>query len=234
MPRRFALALLAVLVSVVAVVACNSSIQFPGQLVGSFNTTLVPQTNTCLNFSMLPGFCPENGSPGPCTDGGFPDGGTTVLVVSMGQNDAGYVSYQSGSQSSTATGTFDGQTVNTQALAERFFLLAGQPTADAGCIAQVTETIQLSIYASLDGGCAGGIPIGPPPVVIGGTYQTQASPACGLLVDVVSPGVISPGTGPVAGACCPTPLPDGGCATALPPTCSVSFGLVGQGRPSPP
>jgi hypothetical protein len=227
MPRRLAFAV------AVAVVACSSSIQFPGQLVGSFNTALIPQSNTCLAFSNLPGFC-DNGSPGLCDDGGYPDGGTTVLVVSMGPDDAGYISYQSGSQSATATGTFDGQTVNTQALAERFFLLAGQSIADGGCIAQVTETIQLSIYAELDGGCAGGIPVGPPPVVIGGTYQTQASPACGLLVDVVSPGVVAPGTGPIAGACCPTPLPDGGCATTLPPTCSVTFGLVGQGRPSPP
>lgn len=227
MPRRLAFAV------AIAVVACSSSIVFPGQLVGSFNTALIPQSNTCLAFSNLPGFC-DNGSPGLCDDGGYPDGGTTVLVVSMGADDAGYISYQSGSQSATATGTFDGQTVNTQALAERFFLLAGQPIADAGCIAQVTETIQLSIYASLDGGCAGGIPVGPPPVVIGGTYQTQASPACGLLVDVVLPGVVSPGGGAIAGSCCPTPLPDGGCATTLPPPCSVSFGLVGQGRPSPP
>jgi hypothetical protein len=228
MPRRFAFGLLAVLVAVAAVVACNSSIQYPGQLVGSFNTALIPASNSCLQFSMLPGFCPENGSPGPCTDGGFPDGGTTVLVVSMGANDAGYISYQSGSQSATATGTFNGQTVQTQAVAERFFILVNQPTADAGCIAQVTETIQFTIYASLDGGCAGGIPVGPPPLTVGGVYQTQTSPACGLLVDTVDPNAGA------TGQCCADPLPDGGCGAAIPPACVVTFGLVGQGRSSPP
>ncbi len=234
LPRRFAFGLLAVAVAVAAVVACSSSIQFPGQLVGSFNTALVPTTNGCTQFSSLPGFCADNGSAGPCTDGGFPDGGTTVLVVSSGPNDAGYVSYQSGSQSATASGTFDGQTVLTQGVAERFFILLNQPAADAGCIAQVTETIQLSLYQSLDGGCDGGIPPGPPPVTVGGVWQTQNSPACGLLVDVVAPGVLSPGAPPTPGACCPTPLPDAGCATPLPPVCTVSFGLVGQGRSSPP
>jgi hypothetical protein len=233
MPRRLAPFSLFVAVALAAAFACSSSIQFPGQLVGSFNTALVPQGNTCTQFLDLPGFCPDNGSPGPCSDGGFPDGGTTVLVVSTGPNDAGFVSYQSGSQSSTASGTFDGQTVVTQATAERFFQLVGQPTADGGCIAEVTETIQLSIYQSLDGGCAGGIPAGPPPLSVGGVWQTQNSPACGLLVDVVAPGVVG-AAGVTPGVCCPTPLPDGGCGTPLPPTCTVTFGLVGMGRSSPP
>jgi hypothetical protein len=223
MPRRYAFLALAVLG---AVVACSSSINYPGQLVGSFDTTLVPASNSCTQFLGLPGFCPDGGSPGPCSDGSFPDGGTTVLVVSTTSGDAGYVSYQSGSQSSTANGTWDGQTVQTAAVAERFFILANQPSADAGCIAQVTETIQLSIYASLDGGCDGGIPLGLPPTQIGGVWQTQTSPACGVLVDNVVPDQ--------TGFCCADPLTDGGCGTPTPPNCAVSFGLVGQGRSSPP
>lgn len=219
---RFAKGLLAVLVALGAVVACSSSIQYPGQLVGSFNTTLVPVSNSCTQFAALPGFCEDNGSPGPCSDGGYPDGGTTVLVVSSGSSDAGYLSYQSGSQSATAKGTWDGQTVQTLAMAARFFMLV----TDAGCIAQVTETIQLSIYASLDGGCGGGIPVGPPPTEIGGVWQTTTSPACGILIDNVFPDT--------NGLCCADPLPDGGCATVPPPNCAVSFGLVGQGRSSPP
>jgi hypothetical protein len=99
MPRRSAFALLVVLTALVAVVACNSNIVYPGQLVGSFNTTLIPRSNSCTDFSMLPGFCADNGSPGPCDDGGYPDGGTSVLVVSTTETDAGYsagyVSYQS-------------------------------------------------------------------------------------------------------------------------------------------
>jgi hypothetical protein len=224
---RYAKGLLAVSVALGAMVACSSSIQYPGQLVGSFNTTLVPASNSCTQFTALPGFCPENGSPGPCTDGGFPDGGTTVLVVSSGADDAGFVSYQSGSQSATADGTWDGQTVQTQATAARFFVLINQPSQDAGCIASVTETIQLTIYASLDGGCAGGIPVGPPPTEIGGVWQTQTSPACGLLVDNVQPD---------QAGCCSNPNPDGGgnCLSPVPPSCTVSFGLVGEGRSSPP
>jgi hypothetical protein len=226
--RRLTLGLLAVAVALGAVVACSSSIQYPGQLVGSFNTTLVPASNSCLLFADLPGFCPENGSPGPCTDGGYPDGGTTVLVVSSGAADAGYISYQSGSQSATANGTWDGQTVQTSAVAQRFFILTNQPAADAGCIAKVTETIQFSIYASLDGGCQGGIPVGPPPTEIGGVWQTTTSPACGVLVDVVQPDQ--------TGLCCANPPADAGepCLTPVPPDCAVSFGLVGQGRSSPP
>jgi hypothetical protein len=223
---RFAKGLLAVLVALGAVVGCSSSIQYPGQLVGSFNTTLVPVSNSCTQFAALPGFCPENGSPGPCSDGGYPDGGTTVLVVSTGPFDAGYVSYQSGSQSATANGTWNGQTVSTLAVAERFFILVNEPSADAGCIAQVTETIQLTIYASLNGGCGGGVPVGPPPEQIGGVWQTTTSPACGILIDNVQPDT--------TGLCCASPLPDGGCATVPPPNCAVSFGLVGQGRSSPP
>jgi hypothetical protein len=219
---RFAKGVLAVLVALGAVVACSSSIQYPGQLVGSFNTALLPLSNSCTQFSSLPGFCPENGSPGPCSDGGYPDGGATVLVVSSGALDAGYISYQSGSQSATANGTWDGQTVQTVAVAQRFFTLV----SDAGCIAKVTETIQFTIYASLDGGCDGGIPLGPPPVEIGGVWQTQTSPACGILNDSVVPDT--------SGLCCPSPLPDAGCATTPPPNCAVSFNLVGQGRSSPP
>jgi hypothetical protein len=230
MPRRFAFGLLAVVVALAAVVACNSSIQYPGDLVGSFNITLIPASNTCAQFMALPGFCPENGSPGPCSDGGYPDGGTTVLVVSSGAGNTGFVSYQSGSQSATAEGTWDGQTVQTLGMAERFFELTNQPLADAGCIAQVTETIQLSIYASLDGGCDGGIPVGPPPTQIGGTWQTQTSPACGILVDDVVPDT--------KGFCCADPIrdADGGptCGTPPPPNCTATFGLVGQGRSSPP
>jgi len=117
--------------------------------------------------------------------------------------------------------------VQTQAVAERFFILTNQPTQDAGCIAQVTETIELTIYASLDGGCQGGIPIGPPPTQIGGVWQTQNSPACGLLLDVVVPDT--------TGLCCADPLPDGGgCGIAPPPPCAVSFSLVGQGLSSVP
>jgi hypothetical protein len=231
MPRRSAFGLVAVVLA--AAFACSSSIQFPGQLVGSFNTALIPTSNTCTQFFNLPGFCSDNGSPGPCTDGGFPDGGTTVLVVSTVGGDAGFVSYQSGTQSATASGTWDGQTVLTSAVAERFFVIspALQPAADAGCIAQVTETIQLSIYASLDGGCDGGIPVGPPPGQIVGVWQTQTSPACGILVDMVQPDT--------HGACCADPLPDAGpdgtlCGSPVPPACSVSFGLVGTGRSSPP
>jgi hypothetical protein len=223
---RFAKGLLAVLVALGAVVACSSSIQYPGQLVGSFNTTLLPVSNSCTQFAALPGFCADNGSPGPCSDGGYPDGGTTVLVVSSGSLDAGYISYQSGSQSATANGTWDGQTVQTLAVAQRFFILVNQPSADAGCIAQVTETIQLSIYASLDGGCGGGVPVGPPPTEIGGVWQTQTSPACGILIDNVAPDQIN---------CCASPNPDSGiCLSPVPPSCAVSFGLVGQGRSSPP
>ncbi len=234
MPRRLALGRLLLAVALAAAAACSSSIQFPGQLVGSFDTTLVPQGNTCSAFSGLPGFCAENGSPGPCADGGFPDGGTTVLVVSSGAGDAGYVSYRAGSTSASATGTFDGQNVLTEAVAQRFFTLANQPTADAGCVGLVVETIQLRIYQGLDGGCDGGIPVGPPPVTVGGVWQTQTSPACGLLVDVVLPGVLTLDGGTSPGFCCPTPLPDGGCGTPLPPQCTVTFGLAGQGRSSPP
>ena len=216
MPRRSVSAWLAALLALVAVVACTSNIVYPGQLVGSFNTALIPRSNSCTDFSMLPGFCPENGSPGPCQDGGYPDGGSTVLVVSMEAGDAGYISYASGSQSATSDGTFDGQTVVTQAVAQRFFVLANQPSEDAGCFAQVTETISLTLYASLDGGCQGGIPSGPPPTQLGGVWQTQNSPACGLLVDVV------------------VPYTDGGCAMPVPPECAVSFGLVGQGQSSVP
>jgi hypothetical protein len=223
---RFAKGLLAVLVALGAVAACSSSIQYPGQLVGSFNTALVPVSNSCTQFSSLPGFCSDNGSPGPCSDGGFPDAGTTVLVVSSGSLDVGYLSYQSGSQSATANGTWDGQTVQTLTMAARLFTLVNQPSADAGCIAQVTETIQLTIYASLDGGCDGGIPVGPPPTEIGGVWQTTTSPACGILIDNVFPDT--------KGLCCADPLPDAGCATVPPPNCTVSFGLVGQGRSSPP
>ncbi len=223
---RYAKGLLAVTVALGAMVACSSSIQYPGQLVGSFNTTLLPVSNSCTQFAALPGFCEDNGSPGPCTDGGFPDAGTTVLVVSTGADDAGFVSYQSGSQSATANGTWDGQTVQTVATAARFFILSNQPSQDAGCIASVTETIQLTIYASLDGGCAGGIPVGPPPTEIGGVWQTQTSPACGLLVDNVQPDQRN---------CCSNPNPDGGgCLSEVPPNCAVSFGLVGEGRSSPP
>jgi hypothetical protein len=219
---RFAKGFLVVLVAVGAVVACSSSIQYPGQLVGSFNTAFVPLSNSCTEFAALPGFCPENGSPGPCPDGGYPDAGSTVLVVSSGANDAGYVSYQSGSQSATAKGTWDGQTVQTLAMAERFFILV----TDAGCTAEVTETIQLTLYASLDGGCDGGIPVGPPPTEIGGVWQTVSSPACGILIDNVQPSQV---------LCCTNPNPDGGvCLLPAPPNCTVSFGLVGQGRSSPP
>ena len=224
MPRRKPLLTVAVVLGAIA--ACSSSILYPGKLVGSFNTTLVPQANSCTQFLDLPGFCSDNGSPGPCSDGGYPDAGTTVLVVST-QGDAGFVSYQSGSQSATANGTFNGQTVQTQAVAQRFFVLVGQPSADAGCIAQVTETIELTIYAYLDGGCQGGIPVGPPPFTIDGVWQTQNSPACGLLVDQVVPDT--------TGYCCADPLPgDAGCGTPPPPNCAVVFGLVGQGRSSPP
>jgi hypothetical protein len=227
MPRRISLFLFACLLAIGAVAACNSSIQYPGQLVGSFDTTLVPASSNCIYFLALPGFCPDTGELGPCSDGGIPDAGTTVLVVSTTASDAGYVSYQSGSQSSTANGSWDGQTVQTQAVAQRFFLLNNQPSADAGCIAQVTETIVFSIYATLDGGCDGGIPSGPPPTQIGGVYQTQVSPACGILVDNVVPDT--------SGLCCADPITDGGvCGTPPPPNCTVSFGLVGQGRSSPP
>lgn len=232
MPRRLALGVVATLVAVAAVVACSSSIQYPGYLVGSFDTTLVAASNSCTQFTELPGFCPENGSPGPCTDGGYPDGGTTVLVVSTDSSDAGYVSYQSGSQSATASGTWDGQTVRTLATALRFFILANQPLADAGCVATVTESLQLTIYASLDGGCDGGIALGPPPAQIGGVYQTQTSPACGLLVDNVV--VMDPLL------CCPDIILDGGvdggpiCGSPATPPCVVSFHLVGRGRTSPP
>ncbi len=213
--------------ALLAVVACTSNISYPGQLVGSFNTVLVPRSNSCTDFSQLPGFCSDNGSPGPCEDGGYPDGGTTVLVVSTAADSGvGYISYQSGSQSATATGTFDGQTVLTQAVAERFFILVNQPSQDAGCIAQVTETIQLTIYSELDGGCQGGIPVGPPPTQLDGVWQTQTSPACGLLVDVVVPDT--------SGFCCADPLTDGGCGAAVPPSCAVSFNLVGQGLSSVP
>jgi hypothetical protein len=222
---RLAHGILAVAVALGVVLACTPSIQYPGQLVGSFNTTLIPASNSCTQFSMLPGFC-DNGSPGPCSDGGYPDGGTTVLVVSSGAEDAGYISYQSGSQSATANGTWDGQTVQTLAVAQRFFSVTLQPPQDAGCIAAVTESIQLSIYASLDGGCEGGIPVGPPPTEIGGVWQTTTSPACGILIDNVAPDQVN---------CCANPNPDGGiCLTAVPPACAVSFGLVGQGRSSPP
>jgi hypothetical protein len=224
---RYAKSLLAVSLGLSAVVACTNSIQYPGQLVGSFNTALLPASNSCTQFMDLPGFCPENGSPGPCTDGGYPDGGTTVLVVSSGADDAGYISYQSGSQSATANGTWDGQTVQTLAVAERFFILVNQPSQDAGCIAHVTETIQLTLYATLDGGCDGGIPVGPPPTEIGGVWQTQTSPACGILIDEVQPDQVN---------CCSNPNPDGGgtCLSPVPPNCTVSFGLEGQGRSSPP
>jgi hypothetical protein len=226
MPRRLALGVFLTFVALGAVVACSSSIQYPGELVGSFDITLIPDSNGCTQFSLLPGFCPENGSPGPCSDGGYPDGGTTVLVVSSGTGDAGYISYQSGSQSATASGTWDGQTVVTAAVAQRLFILANQPSADAGCIAAVTETIHLTLYSSLDGGCDGGIPVGPPPSQVGGVWQTQTSPACGILVDNVVPDS--------TGLCCPDPLTDGGCGTPVLPSCVVSFGLVGQGRASPP
>jgi len=222
-PVRF---FLASAVALAAVVACNSSITYPGQLVGSFDTVLVPRSNSCNAFLALPGFCLDGGSPGPCEDGGYPDGGTTVLVVSA-SGDAGYISYQSGSQSATAVGTFDGQTAQTLATALRFFVVAGQPSQDAGCIARVRETIQLSIYASLDAGCQGGVPVGPPPLQVGGLWETQNSPACGLLVDVVEPDQ--------TGLCCADPLPDSGvCGSPIPSTCAVSFNLVGQGRSSPP
>jgi hypothetical protein len=223
MSRRVAYVVLA---AVSALAACNSSIQYPGQLVGSFNTTLVPASNGCTQFMDLPGFCSDNGSPGPCTDGGYPDGGTTVLVVSSGADDAGYISYQSGSQSATSDGTFNGQTVVTQATAQRFFTLTTQPPPDAGCIAQVTESIEFTMYASLDGGCEGGIPVGPPPTQIDGVWQTQNSPACGLLIDRVVPDP--------SGLCCADPLDGGGCGTPVPANCAVSFRLVGQGRASPP
>ena len=232
MPRTLALFSVLALFALAAAVACSSIIQYPGELVGSFDTALLPRSNSCAQFAALPGFCPENGSPGPCTDGGYPDGGTTVLVVSTNSMDAGYLSYRSGSQSATASGSWDGQTVRTQASASRFFILANQPSADAGCVAAVTESIQLTIYASLDGGCDGGIPLGPPPEQIGGVYQTQTSPACGLLVDYVA--VMEPLL------CCPDVILDGGadggpiCGTTVPPPCVVSFGLVGQGRSSPP
>jgi hypothetical protein len=220
MPRRSTSGVLAVVLGIATFAACTASIDYPGQLVGSFDTTLTALSNSCSQFVLLPGFCPD-GSPGPCDNGLFPDGGTTVLVVSTGDGDAGYVSYQSGTQSATADGTFDGQTVQTSAAAARLFIL----DTDAGCSAQVTETIQLAIYASLPGGCDGGIPAGPPPGRIGGVWQTQTSPACGILVDVVVPDSIG---------CCAAPLADGGCG--LPPVapCTVSFGLVGQGRSSPP
>lgn len=222
MPRRPVPFLVLAALALAAVGACTSSIDFPGQLVGSFDTTLTAKTNTCSTFALLPGFC-SDGSPGPCSDGGYPDGGSTVLVVSTTGGDAGYVSYQSGSQSATANGSFDGQTVQTTAAAQRLFVL----NTDAGCVALVTETIQLTIYASLDGGCQGGIPVGPPPEQVGGVYQTITSPACGLLVDAVQPDQ--------NGLCCPEPLAaDGGCNSAPPPACSVSFDLVGQGRSSPP
>src|SRR5450631_4274189 len=214
--HRLAKGLLAVVVALGVVLACTPSIQYPGQLVGSFNTALLPASNSCTEFVSLPGFC-DNGSPGPCSDGGFPDGGTTVLVVSSGADDAGYVSYQSGSQSATANGTWDGQTVQTLAVAQRFFELVNQPQQDGGCIAAVTESIQLSIYANLDGGCEGGIPVGPPPTEIGGVWQTTTSPACGILIDNVAPDQVN---------CCANPNPDGGiCLTAVPPPCAVSFGL---------
>lgn len=221
MPRRPLPGLIAAVLAFAVVAACTSSIEFPGQLVGSFDTTLTAQSNTCTQFVLLPGFC-SDGSPGPCPDGGYPDGGTTVLVVSTTGADAGYISYQSGSQSATTNGTFDGQTVQTSAAAQRLFVL----DTDAGCVALVTETIQLAIYASLDGGCQGGIPAGPPPETVGGVWQTTTSPACGLLVDSVVPD---------SRLCCPLPLGlDGGCDAAPPPPCTVSFGLTGQGRSSPP
>lgn len=224
-------AVVATAVALALVGACNSSITYPGQLVGSFNTVLVPRSNSCNAFLNLPGFCPDNGSPGPCSDGGYPDGGTTILVVSFvpdsdGGYDAGYISYQSGSQSATATGTFNGQTAQTQATALRFFIVSGQPTQDAGCIARVNETITLTLYAALDGGCQGGIPVGPPPTQTDGLWNTQASPACGLLVDVVVPDQ--------TGFCCPDLLPDSGvCGSPIPPPCAVQFDLVGQGTSSP-
>ena len=220
------LALTCVAAVAFAAVACTSGIQYPGELVGSFDTTLIASSNGCTQFADLPGFCADNGSPGPCEDGGYPDAGTTVLVVSSGAGDAGYISYQSGSQSATSNGTFNGQTVVTQAVAQRLFVLNNQPSQDAGCVATVTETILLTMYSSLDAGCQGGIPSGPPPTQIDGVWQTQESPACGLLVDSVVPNG--------NGLCCPAPLPDGGCGTPPPPNCAVSFLLVGQGRPSPP
>ncbi|HXX31256.1 MAG TPA: hypothetical protein VEJ89_11110 [Myxococcaceae bacterium] len=208
-----------------AVAACTSGIQYPGQLVGSFDTALVGQSNSCLDFANLPGFCLDGGV-GPCGDAGYPDAGATVLVVST-EPDGGYgfISYQSGAQSATSVGTFDGQTVTTVASANRLFVRNDQPPADAGCVAVVTETIELRIYADLDGGCDGGIPDGPPPIDIQGTWQTQDSPACGVLVDQVFPDPT---------LCCADPLQDGGCNVPIPPPCSVSFGLTGQGRASPP
>ena len=92
-------------------------------------------------------------------------------------------------------------------------------------MALVTETIQLTIYAALDGGCDGGIPPGPPPTQIQGVWQTQASPACGVLVDAVVPDPL---------LCCSNPLIDGGCSVPAPPPCTVGFALSGQGRASPP
>ena len=223
---RYAKSLLAVSLALGAVVACTNSIQYPGQLVGSFNTALLPVSNSCTQFLDLPGFCPENGSPGPCTDGGFPDGGHHRPGGVERRRRRGLHQLPVGSQSATANGTWDGQTVQTLAIAERFFILVNQPSQDAGCIAQVTETIQLTIYASLDGGCDGGIPVGPPPTEIGGVWQTQTSPACGILIDNVEPDQVN---------CCSNPNPDGGsCLSQVPPNCPVSFGLVGEGRSSPP
>jgi len=222
---RPSLAAAAVVLTLVAVVACTSGIDYPGQLVGSFDTVLVGQSNTCLQFAALPGFCPDGGV-GPCGDAGYPDGGTTVLVVSTEPDGgAGFISYQSGAQSATSGGTFDGQTVTTVATANRFFIRSDQPPADAGCVALVTETIELALYAALDGGCDGGIPPGPPPTQIQGVWQTQASPACGVLVDAVVPDPL---------LCCSDPLTDGGCNVPVPPPCTVSFALSGQGRASPP
>ena len=51
-------------------------------------------------------------------------------------------------------------------------------------------------------------------------------PACGILVDNVEPDQVN---------CCSNPNPDGGiCLSPVPPNCMVSFGLVGEGRSSPP
>jgi hypothetical protein len=212
-----------VVVLVGLVASCNSSIQYPGDLVGSFDTALVAQSNSCA-FVALAGFC-DDGSPGPCADGGYPDGGVTVLVVSTDEDGGGFVSYQSGAQSATANGNFDGQLVQTTAQANRYFIRSDQPPDDAGCGASVTETIALAIYASLDGGCDGGIPLGPPPVQLGGVWQTNASPACGQLVDVVTPDPLF---------CCAALLADGTCGQPIPPPCTVSFALSGRGRSSLP
>jgi hypothetical protein len=206
-----------------AAASCSSSIVYPGLLVGSFDTALVAKSNSCA-FAALAGFC-DDGSPGPCADGGYPDGGVTVLVVSSEVDGGGFISYQSGAQSATSSGSFNGQTVQTLGQANRYFIRSDQPPDDAGCGTVVTESIELSIYAALDGGCDGGIPLGPPPVELGGVWQTNASPACGLLVDVVTPD---------PRFCCAALLPDGSCGQPIPPPCTVSFNLSGQGRSSLP